>query len=111
MMPVAASSVHCAAESLFFFNDTATTEIYPLSLHDALPILSTSLIATWSAIVTVVGAGVPVLPSVTATGSVTVMISAEHTSELQTLMHLGCRLLPENTLKANLAITVSRTAR
>src|SRR6202012_6186226 len=25
---------------LFFFNDTATTEIYPLSLHDALPILS-----------------------------------------------------------------------
>src|ERR1019366_4651837 len=26
--------------SLFFFNDTATTEIYPLSLHDALPICS-----------------------------------------------------------------------
>src|SRR3712207_7246009 len=25
---------------IFFFNDTATTEIYPLSLHDALPILS-----------------------------------------------------------------------
>src|SRR2546429_6440664 len=25
---------------LFFFNDTATTEIYPLSLHDALPILT-----------------------------------------------------------------------
>src|SRR5256885_16970153 len=27
-------------ESLFFFNDTATTEIYTLSLHDALPISS-----------------------------------------------------------------------
>src|SRR3712207_9151680 len=30
------SSLHCY--SLFFFNDTATTEIYTLSLHDALPI-------------------------------------------------------------------------
>src|SRR2546429_7684948 len=29
--------------SFFFFNDTATTEIYTLSLHDALPILSTEL--------------------------------------------------------------------
>src|SRR5256885_14597162 len=28
-------------QSLFFFNDTATTEIYTLSLHDALPISST----------------------------------------------------------------------
>src|SRR3981189_2660934 len=31
----------------FFFNDTATTEIYPLSLHDALPILW--LRRSWSA--------------------------------------------------------------
>src|SRR5882762_10399815 len=29
---------NCASPSLFFFNDTATTEIYTLSLHDALPI-------------------------------------------------------------------------
>src|SRR6266516_6932677 len=29
--------------SLFFFNDTATTEIYTLSLHDALPISSSKL--------------------------------------------------------------------
>src|SRR2546430_12143350 len=29
-------------QHFFFFNDTATTEIYPLSLHDALPILDTS---------------------------------------------------------------------
>src|SRR3712207_7335946 len=28
----------CAVHSYFFFNDTATTEIYTLSLHDALPI-------------------------------------------------------------------------
>ena len=32
------------ARTFFFFNDTATTEIYTLSLHDALPILNTSLI-------------------------------------------------------------------
>src|SRR2546422_4176047 len=31
-----------ASSSLFFFNDTATTEIYTLSLHDALPIYSTT---------------------------------------------------------------------
>src|SRR4051812_49562386 len=32
------SSIPCASLSFFFFNDTATTEIYTLSLHDALPI-------------------------------------------------------------------------
>src|SRR6266568_4454453 len=31
----------------FFFNDTATTEIYTLSLHDALPILSIARSVTW----------------------------------------------------------------
>src|ERR1039457_1086009 len=31
-------SIPAVAAPLFFFNDTATTEIYPLSLHDALPI-------------------------------------------------------------------------
>src|SRR2546427_8570919 len=31
-------SVHALSTVLFFFNDTATTEIYTLSLHDALPI-------------------------------------------------------------------------
>src|SRR5574337_1313698 len=33
------SSHHSISYSVFFFNDTATTEIYTLSLHDALPIL------------------------------------------------------------------------
>src|SRR5882762_11725280 len=32
-----------AEEGVFFFNDTATTEIYTLSLHDALPIFSSFL--------------------------------------------------------------------
>src|SRR5476651_2193371 len=33
---------HAVIEAVFFFNDTATTEIYTLSLHDALPISSSS---------------------------------------------------------------------
>src|SRR5215831_21183710 len=65
----------------FFFNDTATTEIYTLSLHDALPISASH---AWA-----VGAA----PSTDRTG--TVPRSEEHTSELQSLRHLVCRLLLE----------------
>src|SRR5256885_6364712 len=72
----------------FFFNDTATTEIYTLSLHDALPIsgerggdraLSGGQLATRSAVCTEAGAG----------------RSEEHTSELQSPCNLVCRLLLE----------------
>src|SRR5258705_11343388 len=64
----------------FFFNDTATTEIYTLSLHDALPISGRARACRpppgrWSA---------PRAPR-----------SEEHTSELQSLRHLVCRLLLE----------------
>src|ERR1035437_10545470 len=44
---LAATRVHCAL-SFFFFNDTATTEIYTLSLHDALPISSRRPARTWT---------------------------------------------------------------
>src|SRR3989442_7790080 len=68
----------------FFFNDTATTEIYTLSLHDALPILGrdpyqsqrdhevNQVCDDWGA-----------------------ERSEEHTSELQSRPHLVCRLLLE----------------
>src|SRR6266487_7183768 len=65
----------------FFFNDTATTEIYTLSLHDALPI-SSSLQTCLQ-----VPHGPAHLPSR--------MRSEEHTSELQSPVHLVCRLLLE----------------
>src|SRR5256885_6908261 len=69
----------------FFFNDTATTEIYTLSLHDALPISSAStghghrqcdarLVFRWRA---------------------AQHRSEEHTSELQSPCNLVCRLLLE----------------
>src|SRR5438309_9788783 len=72
----------------FFFNDTATTEIYTLSLHDALPILdpSTDHGATASAAL-VDGAGLR--------GRWPKRRSEEHTSELQSQFHLVCRLLLE----------------
>src|SRR5258708_4609351 len=46
----AGNLVTSAALTFFFFNDTATTEIYPLPLHDALPICSFTLAAdgSWS---------------------------------------------------------------
>src|SRR3989442_16037800 len=81
----------------FFFNDTATTEIYTLSLHDALPISTSS---------SPVGCSGPAsrtahlrrarLPSPMARSS---LRSEEHTSELQSRPHLVCRLLLEKKKK------------
>src|SRR3712207_8939606 len=96
----------------FFFNDTATTEIYTLSLHDALPILQQKGV--------VIKAEPPAQPSLL--GSlllsllpIALMIgivvwlsrnamnkqgrSEEHTSELQSRQYLVCRLLLEKKKK------------
>src|SRR2546430_13728990 len=76
----------------FFFNDTATTEIYTLSLHDALPI---------SPALHVLDAGVTradvdvELPGDGCAGT----RSEEHTSELQSQSNLVCRLLLEKKKK------------
>src|SRR2546430_15830739 len=71
----------------FFFNDTATTEIYTLSLHDALPILAVSgYFAAKEAVC-------PHLPAMTNSRS------EEHTSELQSQSNLVCRLLLEKKKK------------
>src|SRR2546429_1673633 len=72
--------------SVFFFNDTATTEIYTLSLHDALPIWSVSTACRRSA-----PSSVPRIPAPSARPA----RSEEHTSELQSRLHLVCRLLLE----------------
>src|SRR2546430_6521948 len=68
----------------FFFNDTATTEIYTLSLHDALPIF---IDASWYVTMrTPVTRGRRARPKTR---------SEEHTSELQSQSNLVCRLLLE----------------
>src|SRR2546427_1081577 len=79
---------------LFFFNDTATTEIYTLSLHDALPI-STSARPTGRS-VSSPGPPPPCSPCAP-TGSTPLCgpRSEEHTSELQSQSNLVCRLLLE----------------
>src|SRR3712207_7435364 len=90
---------------LFFFNDTATTEIYTLSLHDALPIFFSAGQARRAA----PGLRMPVLsrlyrynlsPRIESGGERMCLCthgfrSEEHTSELQSRQYLVCRLLLE----------------
>src|SRR5256885_12956831 len=85
--------------SFFFFNDTATTEIYTLSLHDALPICPRGARSDPAD---------PALPAGTrpargggpgADPGRRVQRSEEHTSELQSPCNLVCRLLLEKKKK------------
>src|SRR2546425_7969442 len=77
----------------FFFNDTATTEIYTLSLHDALPIsTSLRLVLHGSILACKVRVGATAF-------KVGPRRSEEHTSELQSLAYLVCRLLLEKKKK------------
>src|SRR2546430_15807033 len=75
---------------LFFFNDTATTEIYTLSLHDALPISTgrRTALANW------IASPENPLPSRVLANRLW-QRSEEHTSELQSQSNLVCRLLLE----------------
>src|SRR5476649_2837288 len=82
------ASGNIGTEAFFFVNDTATTEIYTLSLHDALPIWSESRRATRSS-----ARQAPRTRSVR--GSCCSRRSEEHTSELQSHSDLVCRLLLE----------------
>src|SRR3989339_851547 len=81
-------SKHTFLFLFFFFNDTATTEIYTLSLHDALPIWGYQYAEGGFA------AGVTLVQNPQGTPR-----SEEHTSELQSLTNLVCRLLLEKKNK------------
>src|SRR5688572_31271189 len=92
--------------SFFFFNDTATTEIYTLSLHDALPIWTGTELEEEErrddgGQVRVddraEGAGKAVFDR--AADGLAVARSEEHTSELQSQSNLVCRLLLEKKKK------------
>src|SRR5256885_7919475 len=85
----------------FFFNDTATTEIYTLSLHDALPIFH---LVVQAGLELLTSGDPPTMASQSAgiTGishrtqpDIALLRSEEHTSELQSPCNLVCRLLLE----------------
>src|SRR5690348_18012102 len=81
------------SHNLFFFNDPATTEIYTLSLHDALPISSSSpCCSPWKPRSSAYSWR---KTSSCSTFSGKPSRSEEHTSELQSPVHLVCRLLLE----------------
>src|SRR5258708_11359846 len=80
---------------IFFFNDTATTEIYTLSLHDALPI------SLWP----------PAWLSPAVSCRRTCFRSEEHTSELQSPDHLVCRLLLEKKKRGSCPCLQDRETR
>src|SRR5436309_14936962 len=79
---------------LFFFNDTAPTEIYTLSLHDALPIFDKLDLVRLLLLL-------EAAPRLLARDLLTVPLprSEEHTSELQSRENLVCRLLLEKKKK------------
>src|SRR3712207_6896635 len=105
---------------LFFFNDTATTEIYTLSLHDALPICQALQDGTIERLVREDGVvGLTSNPTIfqkaiaggdtyddqlrevleTTEDGKEAFRSEEHTSELQSRQYLVCRLLLEKKTK------------
>src|SRR2546430_17675806 len=97
--------MRCRVFIFFFFNDTATTEIYTLSLHDALPILvSHAYRSKLGPGILLSADGYPVPNEIlsAATPSLRFLTllacygrSEEHTSELQSQSNLVCRLLLE----------------
>src|SRR2546427_1230578 len=103
----------------FFFNDTATTEIYTLSLHDALPISFTGTderAAVDGDFAMLESELQPVLKELRQANILIVAIhqhmtgrSEEHTSELQSQSKLVCRLLLEKKKKQRVcAIRIDR---
>src|SRR5437870_11811469 len=92
---------HHYFSSFFFFNEPATTEIYTLSLHDALPIFrrtsrrtsrQTSSAREW-------------------TRPAAEVRSEEHTSELQSRGHLVCRLLLEKKKRDRFPFSMAAIAK
>src|SRR2546430_7995001 len=84
----------------FFFNDTATTEIYTLPLHDALPIShrerrAEQILPPHFCLLTCAFPLTPARRCYNSSRSGQKCRSEEHTSELQSQSNLVCRLLLE----------------
>src|SRR3712207_7773889 len=96
----------------FFFNDTATTEIYTLSLHDALPVsheMATHVGSARAEVLRLLEEGWDALIVRSQTRVDAELLDAgaprseEHTSELQSRQYLVCRLLLEKKITTTLS--------
>src|SRR3712207_6896051 len=101
----------------FFFNDTATTEIYTLSLHDALPISWQQLCERTGATLRWLGltddGRLDLSDLTTVVNERTKLVavrSEEHTSELQSRQYLVCRLLLGKRCRRILSTSAETTA-
>src|SRR5689334_23642979 len=102
--PARSCTPHAVASTAlgFFSNDPPTTEIYTLSLHDALPISSTSCSRTRCRCSATLRSKPRRRRSLAKSPRCPECLrSEEHTSELQSQFHLVCRLLLEKKKKAN----------
>src|SRR3989442_10890585 len=94
--------------SFFFFNDTATTEIYTLSLHDALPIYLAAFLVPGTLLeASLRHVAVDLRAPHVRPRAHEINRSEEHTSELQSRPHIVCRLLLEkknNTVSIGLGV-------
>src|SRR5260370_30107920 len=87
------------ASIFFFFNDTATTEIYTLSLHDALPISIATLV--WCC-----GGRM----AITGTRRLSMGQRSQHrTSELQSHLNLVCRLILQKKKRLTTSVADQQT--
>src|SRR2546430_5676951 len=99
----------------FFFNDTATTEIYTLSLHDALPISETVQGRLGAERARPPSAAAPRQPPIRSPHGVSArredpLRSEEHTSELQSQSNLVCRLLLEKKKRTHIPTSAAAAA-
>src|SRR3712207_8099816 len=99
--------------AFFFFNDTATTDIYTLSLHDALPIFPALFFGQYRTSLGLFQLSYrrlrPRIGLHTALLQEALSVrSEEHTSELQSRQYLVCRLLLEKTTKEMPSLKLSR---
>src|SRR5699024_12669948 len=92
------------ALSFFFFHDTATTEIYTLSLHDALPIFTPTSIGS----LCVAFSSCTMFSNCLRMFSISILRSEEHTSELQSRFDLVCRLLLEKKKSKTKNLTLKK---
>src|SRR5690349_24497872 len=102
--PLPLSAYASPPPTFFFFNDAATTEIYTLSLHDALPISPRTTASRRATPVNAAKASTAGLMARSVEPR-----SEEHTSELQSRRDLVCRLLLEKKKKRINKISLRRT--